>query len=135
MQKAPLSRRGFLRLSLIAVGSTVAVACQKALQTIATPTQAVATGTASPAASVKMKLTGADAWAWVKPVKVGVTGECQSLVVTANRQDFQAQLDGDYYLADVRLSAGENQVTATCLQAGGREVRTDPIVFTERLRQ
>ncbi len=135
MEKAPLTRQGFLRLSLIAVGSAFAAACQKALQEIATPTEAVATSTSSPVATVKMRLTGADAWTWVKPVKVGVTGECQSLVVTANGQDFQAQPGGDTFTAEVRLSAGENQVSATCLQSGGEELRTDPVIFTERLRQ
>jgi cyclomaltodextrinase len=135
MQKDSLSRRGFLRLSVIAVGSTVAVACQKALQEIATPTHPVTTSTASPAARVKMKLTGADAWTWVKPVKVRVTGECQSLMVTANGRDFPAQLEGDTFAAEVRLSAGENHVSATCLQSGGDEVRTEPVIFTERLRQ
>lgn len=74
MEKTPLSRREFLRLSVIAAGSTFAAACQ----TMPTPTPGVGTSTAapSPAPSVKFSLPGAnvDAWTWIKPVRVGVSG-------------------------------------------------------------
>jgi cyclomaltodextrinase len=133
-KKAPLTRRGFLRLSVIAAGSAIAVACQKALN------NAVGTSTASPSPtpSVKLNLTSGnqDAWTWVKQVKVGVSeGKCERVLVQVNGQEFEAKPDGASFTAEVKLSEGENQVNAVCLQPGGGEVQSAPVVYTGRLRQ
>jgi glycosidase len=137
MEKAPLSRRGFLRLCVVAAGSAMVAACQKALQELGTATPVVGTSTAvpSPLPTTKLSLTGADAWTWLKPVKVGVTGKCESVFVTANGHNFQAQPEGDYFKAEVGLAAGENQVNATCLGSEGAEIKSDSVIYTERLRQ
>src|SRR5688572_5883761 len=134
MDKAPLTRRGFLRLSVVAAGSVIAAACQKAL------TEAIGTSTASPSPtpSVKVSLTGADqdAWTWFKQVKVGIAeGECESVIIHVNGQQFEAQREGETFTADVKLSAGENQVSAACLLPGGAEILSDPVIYTGRLRQ
>ena len=134
MEKTHLTRRGFLRLSVVAAGSVIAAACQKAL------TEAIGTSTASPSPtpSVKVSLTGADqdAWTWFKQVKVGISGgECESVIIHVNGQQFEARLEGETFTADVRLSAGENQVSAACLQPGGGEILSDPVIYTGRLRQ
>jgi cyclomaltodextrinase / maltogenic alpha-amylase / neopullulanase len=134
MEKAPLSRRGFLRVSLIAAGSALAAACQKAL------TNAIETSTpfASPTSPVKLSVLGGnrDIWAWRKQVRVGVSeGKCESMIVQVNGQEFEAQLEGQDFIADLPFSAGENEVSAACLQPAGGEVFSDPVIFTERLRQ
>jgi cyclomaltodextrinase len=137
MQKTPLSRRGFLRLCVVAAGSAIAAACQKALQNIATETVGTSTVSPSPEPGVKVSLTGADqdAWTWVKPVKVGVEGECESVVVYVNGREFEAWRDGEYFTAEVNLSEGENLVNAVCRQRGGEEIRSNMLDYTERLRQ
>src|SRR5688572_19072758 len=136
MKKAPLPRRGFLRLCVVVAGSAIAAACQKAL------TDAIAVGTStaipSPTPSVNMSLIGGnqDVWAWVKQVKVQVTdGECESMIIDVNRQEVAAQPNGEAFTAEVPLSEGENQVSAVCLQSGGGEVRSNPVIYTGRLRQ
>ena len=140
MDKAPLTRRGFLRLSVVAAGSVIAAACQKALRDLASQTKVIGTSTASasPTPSVKVSLTGTDqdAWTWFKQVKVGIAeGECESVIIHVNGQQFGAQPDGETFTADVRLSAGENQVSAACLLPGGGEILSDPVIYTGRLRQ
>ena len=138
IKKTVLNRRDFLRLCVITAGSAIATACQKAL----TDATAVpfGTSTAFPSAtpSLKLSLAGGnqDAWTWAKQVKVGVSeGECERVVVQANGRQFETQAQGQVFTAEVRLSAGENQVSATCLQPGGGEVRSDPVIYTGRLRQ
>src|SRR5919109_2685876 len=101
MKRAPLTRRGFLRLAVIAVGSAVAVACQQKLQEIATATSLPSpTATAGP--TLKLDLgTNLDAWTWVKQVKVGVAeGECERVVLHVNGQQVEAQPEGDSFTAD-----------------------------------
>jgi cyclomaltodextrinase len=118
---------------MVAVGSAIAAACQKAL------TQVVGTSTPapSPAPSVKMNLGGnQDAWMWIKQVNVQVTdGECESMIIDVNRQEVATQPNGGAFTAEVPLSEGENQVSAVCLQSGGGEVRSNPVIYTGRLRQ
>jgi glycosidase len=138
LQKIPLTRRGFLRLSAIAAGSAVVAACQRALQDLATATEAIATITVSPESSVKLSVLGGnqDVWAWVRQVKIGVSeGECEQAIVRVNGQEFETQPAGETFTAEVRVFTGENQVSAACLQPGGGEVRSDPVVYTGRLRQ
>ncbi|HEY3475282.1 MAG TPA: alpha-amylase family glycosyl hydrolase, partial [Anaerolineales bacterium] len=134
-QKAPLTRRGFLRLSVIAAGSAVAAACQKAL----TDAIAVATATASPspAPSVKMDIGGnRDVWAWTKPMLIEVSeGECENMIVHVNDQEFEAYKEGKFFSSEVTLDSGENRISATCLQAGAVEVTSEAVIFTGRLRQ
>ncbi len=133
MDKTPLTRRSFLRLSVIAAGSAAAAACQN------TPTQLVLTSTAapSPTPSVKVDLGGnVDAWTWVKQIKVGVSeGECERVLLQVNGQEFEAQSDSDAFIAEVPLLTGENAVTATCITPGGEVVQPEPVVYTGRLRQ
>jgi hypothetical protein len=109
LEKAPINRREFLHLSLVAGGSVILAACQEADSGIATATKAVATSTASPSPvpPVKVSLIGSDqeVWAWVKQVKVKVTGKCERLIVTANGQEFESQPDGEDFTAEIRLSA------------------------------
>jgi cyclomaltodextrinase / maltogenic alpha-amylase / neopullulanase len=133
MQEPPLTRRGFLRLSMIAAGSAIAAACQKAV----TEVLETSTPLPLPTASVKLSLTGGnqDAWSWVKQVRVGVSeGECERVLVQVNRQEVEARPAGESFTAEVRLSAGENQVSAVCAQPGGGEVQSEPVVYTARLR-
>ena len=134
MQKTSLSRRGFLRLSVIAAGSAIATACQKAL----TETIATSTPFASLTPPAKLNLMGGnqDAWTWIKQVRVRVTeGQCERVSVQSNGQEFEAKPDGDIFIAEVSLAAGENQVRAVCLQTGGGQAKSDPIIYTGRLRQ
>ena len=136
MEKAPLTRRGFLHLSVIATGSAIATACQEML----TPTIAVGTSTAvsSPTHPVKLSLPGEnlDAWTWVKQVKLGVSeGECEKVLLRVNGQEVEAQQNGDTFTAEVQLAGGENQVSAACILPGGGEVVSDPTVYTVRLPQ
>jgi len=138
MEKTPINRRSFLRLCVVAAGSLVATACQKAIEDIATATEAIATSTVSASSAVKLNLAGGarDVWAWVKQVKVQVSeGQCEKVVVRVDDQEFTAQPDGEYFSAEVKLSEGKNQVSAVCLQPGGAETSSDSAIFTGRLRE
>lgn len=137
MEKTPLNRRGFLRLCVVAAGSAIAAACQKALPDLATETEAVGTSTASPGRAVNVTLTGADqdVWTWIKPVKVGVSGDCDGVVVYVNGREFEALPEGEYFTAEVRLSEGENRVSAACRQRGEGELQSNMLNYAERLRQ
>jgi cyclomaltodextrinase / maltogenic alpha-amylase / neopullulanase len=128
MEKVPLDRRDFLRLCVVAAGSAITAACQKAL------TETVAL---LPTPSVTLSLNGnQDVWAWVKKVNVSVSeGKCDSVTVQIEGQQFQAQPAGEVFTAEIPLAEGENQVSAACLQPGGEEVRSDPVIYTGRLRQ
>jgi len=133
-QKAPLSRRGFLRLSMIAASSALATACQKAL----TETIGTSTPLASPAPTVKLSVLGGnqDVWAWRKQIRVEVSkGKCEDMIVRVNGQEFGAQPEGQDFIADVPFSAGENEVSAACQQPANGEVLSDSVIYTERLRQ
>ena len=135
MEKAPLSRRDFLRLSVIAAGSAIATACQE----VRPPTIPVGTSTAapSPTPSVKFSLAGVnvDAWTWIKQVKVGVSeGKCEKVLLRMNSQDVEAMPEGDMFTAEVPLAGGENQIRAVCRQPGGGEAVSDPVVYNVRLR-
>jgi len=133
MEKARLNRRDFLRLCMITAGGAIVAACEKTI------TEVVGTSTVSPSATPSVKLnlgTNADAWTWVKQIKVGVSeSECEKLILHVNGQDFQAKPQDDSFIAEVQLSEGENQVIATCIQPNGEEVPSKPIVYNERLRQ
>ena len=136
VEKAPLSRRGFLRLSVITAGSAVVTACEQRLQEIATATSlSLPTATVGP--SVKLDLgTNVDTWAWVKQVKVGVLeGQCEKVIVHANEQQVEAQPEGESFVAEVQLAEAENQVSAVCTQTDGGEVTSNPVVYTARLRR
>ena len=151
MEKNPLNRRGFLRICVIAAGGTVAAACRQALPDMAPETAAFGAATpspsptptslpsATPAPEVKVSLAGADqdAWTWIKPVKIQVSapGECQGVVAYVNGREFEARPEGEYFTAEVRLSAGENRVSATCRQSGEGEIRSNMLNYTQRLRQ
>ena len=135
MEKAPLNRRDFLRLSVIAAGSAIATACQEVLP----PTIPVGTSTAapSPTPSVKFSLAGVnvDAWTWIKQVKVGVSeGKCEKVLLRMNSQDVEAMPEGDMFTAEVPLAGGENQIRAVCRQPGGGEAVSDQVVYNVRLR-
>src|SRR5919108_3536075 len=133
MEKPHLNRRDFLRLCVISAGGAIVPACE---QTI---TEVIGTTTVSPSSTPTVKLslgTNVDAWTWVKQIRVGVSeGECERVLLHVNGGEFQAQPEGDSFTADVQLSEGENQVTAACIQPGGGEVRSAPVVYTGRLRQ
>jgi cyclomaltodextrinase / maltogenic alpha-amylase / neopullulanase len=133
-EKAPLTRRGFLRLSVIAAGSAMAAACQKRLiDSIGTSTVAP-----SPAPAVKLSLSGGnqDVWTWEKQMQVRVLeGNCERMVVRVNGQEFEAQPEGQDFIAEVPLSPGENEVSAVCLLPTGEEFPSEPVIYTARLRQ
>ena len=135
MEYIPISRRGFLRLCVITAGGAVIAACQQALQDVATATEAVSTLT--PVSPTKINLIGAkqDVWVWNKLVKVEVSGECQSVIVHVNHGEVEATPEGEIFTADLKLSAGENQVSAVCKQSNGSEIRSNMLNYTERLRQ
>src|SRR5688572_16445553 len=105
MQKAPLTRRGFLRLGMVTAGSVIAAACHKAL------TGATAAGTSTPSSSAKISLGGnQDVWAWVKQINVRVDeGECEAVTVQVDEKEFKTQPEGKTFTAEVPLSGGENQ--------------------------
>src|SRR5688572_14557713 len=101
LKKAPLTRRGFLRLSAIAASSAIATACQESLA----PTIAVGTSTAAPAPTptVRFSLPGENlyAWTWIKRVKVGVSeGECENVLLHVNGQEVEAQAEGEAFTAE-----------------------------------
>src|SRR5688500_14746146 len=130
-EKAPVTRRGFLRLSVIAAGSAIAAACQEPL------IDSIGTSTVdpSPAPSVKLSLSGGDqdAWTWEKQVQVRVLeGNCERMVVRVNGQEFEAQPEGQDFIAGIPLSPGENEVSAVCLRPTGEEVPSDPVIYTAR---
>ncbi len=122
MPKASLDRRSFLRLCTVTAGGAVLASCQQEL---------------FGRGSERVRVRGADqdAWAWTKPVTVEVSDECERVVVYANDQAFEAQPDGGQYTAEVRLSGGENEVRAVCVLPNGRELRSDAVTYTARLRQ
>ena len=135
MENARLNRRDFLRLCVVAAGGTVITACEQALREIAVVTDAVSSLT--PAPTTRINLTGADqdVWTWMKSVKVTVSGACENVKVFANGQDVEAQPEGDTFIADVKFSAGENHVNATCSQPDGAKIMSNMLNYTERLRQ
>ena len=139
MDKAPLTRRGFLRLSVVAAGSVIAAACQKALRDITPARETLPTPlpSSTPGSAEEVSLIGTDqdVWTWSKPVKVGVSGECEGVVVYVNGREFEARAEGEYFTADVMFSDGENLVSAACRQPGGKEIRSNMLNYTERLRQ
>ncbi len=132
--RSSLTKKIRLRFSLaLAIGVTV-VACQPAVA-VELPTAA-----ASPSAiPVTVSLSGADqdVWSWTKPVQVQVSEleGCRGIVVYVNGREFQAQPTGENYSAEVRFSEGANQVRAACLQSSGVAAQSDPVTYTERLRQ
>lgn len=132
-----LNRRGFLRLCVVAAGGVVVAACQQSLQDIATATQAIPTGTPLPRAKINLTGTDQDVWIWSKPVQVKVSGECEKAVVEVDGTPFEAQpeLEAETFVAEVKFSPGENQVSATCVQPDGVEIRSNMLNYTERLRQ
>ena len=110
MKKPLLSRRGFLRLSVIAAGSVWATACQNELQDIATATS-MPSPSATANSTVKLNLgTNLDAWTWVKRVRVGLSeGECEKILLQVNGQEVEAQPDGDAFTAEIELSEGKTR--------------------------
>src|SRR5688572_10825881 len=136
MAKHLISRRGFLRLSVIAAGSVWATACQNELQDIATATS-LPSPSATANSTVKLNLgTNLDAWTWIKQVRVGLSeGECEKVVLQVNGQEVATQPDGDAFTAEIELAEGENQINAVCLHPGGGEAVSEPVIYTGRLRQ
>ena len=110
-------------------------ACQQTLQNMAVVTEAIPSPT--PGQLLNIKLTGADqdVWTWSKSATVTVTGECQAVVVSVNGREFETQADGEIFTADIKLTAGENQVVAACKLPNGEEIRSNMLNYTERLRQ
>ena len=122
INKAALDRRSFLRLCAVTAGGTVLASCGQSLFSRGSE-------------RVKLVASDQDAWTWVKPVTVEVSDECERVVVYANGQPFEAQPEGAGFTAEVRLSGGENEVSATCVLPSGRELRSEPVTYIARLRQ
>src|SRR5215207_7826312 len=139
MEKTSLNRRSFLRLCVVAVGSAIAAACQKALRDITSASETLPTPlpSSTPGSAEKVSLIGAnqDVWTWSKTVKVGISGECEGVVVYVNGREFEARPEGEYFTANVMFSDGENLVSAACRQPSGKEIRSNMLNYTERLRQ
>src|SRR5215212_8142902 len=135
MKNAPLNRRDFLRLCVVAAGGTVITACEQALREIAVATDAVSSLTPAPTTMINLIGKDQDVWTWVKSVKVTVSGACENIKVFANGQDVETQPEGDTFIADVKFSAGENHVNAACSQPDGAEIMSNMLNYTERLRQ
>ena len=135
LKKTPLNRKAFLRLSLVAAGSTVIAACQERLQAIATVTQAIPTLTPIPITKINLDGADQDVWTWVKQVKVNVSGECQNIIVDVNGREFEAEPEDESFTAEVSLLGGENRIRAACKQSNGDEIRSNMLNYTERLRQ
>lgn len=134
METPPLTRRSFLRLSVVAAGSVLAAACQRASTPVVLTSTAAASST--PSAKLRVNNGNVDAWTWVRQIRVGVSeGECERVLLQVNGQQFEAKPDGDSFTAEVPLSEGENIVSATCTTPAGEEVPSEPVVYTERLRQ
>src|SRR6266496_2195215 len=128
-----LNRRGFLRLCVVAAGGAVVAACQQAVQDIPTLT---AVPSLTPNPITKINLTGADqdVWTWDKPIKVQVSGECQSIVVAVNGHEFEIQPEGETFTTDIEFSSGVNRIIAFCKQPNGVEIRSNMLNYMERLR-
>jgi cyclomaltodextrinase len=122
MHKASLDRRSFLRLCTFTAGGAVLASCQQTLF-------------GRGAERVRLIGSDQDAWMWVKPVTVEVSDECERVIVHANGQAFESRPDGGGFSAEIRLAAGENEVSAVCQLPNGREIRSDPVKYTVRLRQ
>ena len=137
MEKSPLNRRSFLRLCVVAAGGAVAAACQPSLENPTPESANLGTASPIPERQVNVKLAGADqdVWAWTKPVKVEVTGECQDMVVLVNGKEIEATPVGEAFETDVKFYEGENRVSAICRQPGGGVIRSAMLNYTERLRQ
>src|SRR5688572_21009314 len=105
-----LNRREFLRLSLIAVGSALASACQ--------PTRSALTPTPTQGPSLKsgIKLNGdnADAWTFIKSMRGSIANPaaCQAVWVDNNGIGAQATLQENFFSADVPIRPGANSLKA-----------------------
>jgi cyclomaltodextrinase / maltogenic alpha-amylase / neopullulanase len=126
---APLDRRGFLRLCVLAVGGAFVAACQQRLNDVAVMTEV------PPSPTLSIKASDQGVWTWVKPVRVVVSGKCEAVLIRVNNREFTATQAGDEFTADVELTAGENRLNAACRQLDGTEVQSNMLNYTERLRQ
>ena len=135
MECIPISRRSFLRLCVVSAGGAVIAACQQALQDVTNATEAVSTLTPMPPTKINLIGADQDVWVWNKPVKVEVSGDCQKVLVNINEGEVETQPEGEIFTAELKLSAGENQVSAVCMQPDGTEIRSNMLNYTERLRQ
>src|SRR5215207_4346596 len=104
MKNAPLNRRDFLRLCVVAAGGTVLTACEQALREIAVATDAVSSLTPAPTTSINLAGADQDVWTWVKSIKVTVSGACENVKVFVNGQGVEAQLEGDTFVAEAKFS-------------------------------
>lgn len=146
----PVSRKNFLRLSLLFAGSALA-ACQSKLPDADTPAASPApTAAPSPSPSavpsptpalpaMSVSLPGAeiDVWGWTKEVKGTLSGAeaCREIAVSVNGQEFPGVLSGAIFSSDVILKEGENIISAICRLETGLEVRSNMIHYRERLRK
>src|SRR5215216_3019264 len=135
MENAPLNRRSFLRLCVVAAGGTAMAACQQALRDIAVVTKAVPSLTSTPMPKINLIGADRDVWAWIKSVQVEISGKCQGVIVYANGRELEAQPEGETFTVDIQLSEGENQIGAACVQPNGAQIRSNMLNYTERLRQ
>lgn len=139
MEKTPLNRRGFLRLCVVAAGGTLAAACQPVVGNSLPETVDVNIPLPSPQPATRVSLHGADhdVWVWTKSLKVEISqpNECQGVVFYVNGREYGASPKGEAFETEVKLSEGENRVSAACRQTGGGEIRSNMLNYTERLRQ
>ena len=84
---------------------------------------------------VSLSGTDQDVWAWTKPVRVAVSGECEGVVVYVNGNEYEARPSGEAFEAEVEFMEGKNRVQAVCRQPGGGEIRSNMLNYTERLKQ
>ena len=82
---------------------------------------------------------GGDVWAWRVPVSgtCACGGGCDAVTIAVNGvgPTEQASLRGNRFRAIVALREGENEIVASCATGDGRQLESDPLVLTERLRE
>lgn len=135
MENPSLNRRGFLRLCVLSVGGTILAACQQRLEGLPTAAFESPTSTSNPIVGIRQAGSDQDAWTWIKKISVEVSADCESTVVNVNGREFETQLENEMFTAEVSLSPGLNRIHAICKQSDGKEIRSNMLHYTERLRQ
>jgi len=134
MPDRPLSRRDFLRLSLVFTASALASACQKAL----TGTVPTVEGTMPPELKSGIQLNGnADAWTYTKLIKGNLKNPaaCQAVWIDNENARAQAAPQEHFFSAELRIHPGVNSVMAVCQHTNEAEELSSRITVTGRLEQ
>lgn len=76
-----------------------------------------------------------DVWAWRRQISGKLNGlHCETVVVKAGAASVEAAVEGDQFAATVPIVEGDNRITAVCQQTGRKEIMSEPLTYTGRLR-